>query len=409
VSLALDVAERALAILGADGYRDDDTPQDSFGPDKVAAETGMLLYAASAVRGHASIGERIERVARSLAPVARRNRVAIAIALNPSICLQLAMPHVLLSRVDSGDERFDAVLAASAGASAHLGQEVVPHRAMERAWINAVWARTPAGEDLDRAVGMSVLNHPLDLIWGSRDDAYAHTHGFMYLTDFGYADRPLPRSRDAVLAESSAVLARSLLLEDYDLTAEVLMAWPLTGAPWSPAALFGLRVLTELEDKVGILPAKNGVPEKFAELTGPERTRYAVAASYHTAFVMGILCALALRPGNAPPAQISGPSWPAGVVDELSAAVPLAATPWRETFRRLAADEQGRLAPFLLDIALLASARANDFAAVAGLLKLAVQNGLADAPVCAQAAELLQRVAVAAAAPTTPSAVTPEG
>jgi hypothetical protein len=190
------------------------------------------------------------------------------------------------------------------------------------------------GTEFDAVALNSVLSH-LDLLWGTREDAYAHTHTFMYFTDFGYSGRLLPRSRSATLAESAGVLARSLLLDDYDLTAEVLMAWPLTSAPWTPAATFGFRVLKDFEDKVGFLPSRNGVPEKFDRLKGSERTKYALAATYHTAYIMGMLCALALRPGNAPPSEIAGPLAPAEVIDELLSIIPDADSPWQQTFRQL--------------------------------------------------------------------------
>jgi hypothetical protein len=263
-------------------------------------------------------------------------------------------------------------------------------------WIRSLWTEAPPGQEFDDAASSSTLNHPLDLLWGTRDDAYAHTHAFMYFTDFGYAARPLPRPRSEILGESAAVVARSLLLEDYDLTAEMLMAWPLTSGPWSPAAAFGFRVLAELEDKVGFLPAKHGTPEKFLRLEGGERTTYALAAAYHTVYVMGMLCALALRPGNAPPAEITGPLVSAALVDELSAMIPDVETPWRHTFRRLSGAEQRALGPFLLDMAVLSRGRDNDFAALAGLLELAVRHGLANTPLCAQSAELLQRMSVCA-------------
>jgi hypothetical protein len=259
-----------------------------------------------------------------------------------------------------------------------------------------MWRDAPPEAAFDAAAFDSALNHPLDLLWGSREDAYAHTHAFMYLTDFGYSHRSLPRPRSEILGESAVVLARSLLLEDYDLTAEVLMAWPLTGAPWSPAAAFGFRVLAELEDRVGFLPAKNGTPEKFLRLAGAERTKYALAASYHTAYVMGMLCALALRPGNAPPTVISGPLSPENLVDDLLGIIPQVDTPWRHSFSGLQPTEQQSLGPFLLDMAVLSSARSHEFAALGKLLDLAVRHRLADSPVCAQAAELLHRMSVCA-------------
>jgi hypothetical protein len=62
----------------------------------------------------------------------------------------------------------------------------------------------------------------------------------------------------------------------------------------------------------------------------------------------------------------------------------------------LEAEQQQRLGPFLLDMALLTNARNHDYAAVARLLGVALEQGLADGPLCAQAAELLQRVAASA-------------
>ena len=397
--LAFDIAKRALAVLAQDGYRDEQEPDGSFGPDKPFAETAMLLHVAAAARDEPAVDAGVAELGALLARLARSHRTACAIALHPTICFQLAMPHLLLRRLGLRDERFDRLLALSAASRAAEGREVVPHRALERLWLRSMWHDDDALDAaFDVAASLSVLNHPLDLMWGARDDAYAHTHALMYATDFGYASRTLPRPRPQVLAESSALLARSLLLEDYDLTAEVLMAWPLTGASWTPAAAFGFRTLAELEDTVGFLPAKHGTPEKFLALTGHERTKYALAAAYHTAFVMGMLCALGLRPEHAPPATIDGPSASDVLIDALSDSIEEVETPWRQTFRRLAREERCALAPFLLDLALLDRGRRHDYAAVARLLGLAVQHDLADTPLCAQSAELLGRVAACAEA-----------
>jgi hypothetical protein len=242
----------------------------------------------------------------------------------------------------------------------------------------------------------SVLNHPIDLVWGTREDDYAHTHALMYFTNFGYWRQQFPRPRSEILAESTAILARSLLFEDYDLAAEVLMAWPFTGAAWTPAATFGFTVLSQLEDSVGFLPSGTGVPERFDELTGADRTRYALAAAYHTAYVMGMLCALLLRPDKAPPREIVGAAWPTKLVEELLSMLPDKDGPWLRTFRNLQAREQQALGPFLLDMGLVSRARNSDFAAVANLLQLALTHGYANTPLCAQSAELLSRIAVCA-------------
>jgi hypothetical protein len=394
--LALNIAKRAIEFLGDDGYWDEAAPEDSFARDKPLAETAMLLHVAIAVTTHAEIKERVEELSILLASRARSPRTACAIALHPTICLQLAMPHILLSRRGLKDSNFDRILGLSAASLAHRGREAPPHRALERMWLQSLRSNTPPGAEFDAAALESVLNQSIDLLWGARDDAYAYTHTLMYFLGFGYAPRPLPRMRSAILGECAGLLARSLMFEDYDLAGELLMAWPLTSAPWGPAATFGFRVLADLEDKVGFLPAANGFPEKVDRLTGSDRTKYALAASYHTAYVMGMLCALALRPRNAPPHEITGPLAPTELIEHLLSMIPNADTPWRHTFDQLRPVEQRALAPFLLDMALLARARGHDFPALGELLSIAVHHGLANTPLCAQAAELIQRVAACA-------------
>jgi hypothetical protein len=278
----------------------------------------------------------------------------------------------------------------------HISHEEIVRSFLERMWIHSIWSGRPPGTEFAAMASQSALNHPLDLIWGTREDAYALTHTFMYFSDFGYSPRPLPRPSSEILSESSVVLARSLLVEDYDLAAEVLMAWPLTRATWSPAAAFGFRVLADLEDSVGFLPAGNGAPERFLRLTGSERTKYALASTYHTAYVMGMLCALALRPGNAPPRDIPGPRSPDEFVAEVLSMISDGETPWLRTFRRLQAHERQSLGPFLLDMALLTKARSQDFSAVGRLLNLAVTHGHADTVLCAQTAEMLHRISACA-------------
>jgi hypothetical protein len=394
--LALSIAKRAIGFLGEDGYWDEEVPEGSFGPDKPLAETAMLLYVAAAVPGHPQVKERVDELSLLLAPLARSHRTACTIALHPTICFQLAMPHILLSQLGLRDPRFDRLLALSAECRAQRGREVVPHRMLEGLWLKSLWSGAPLGTEFEAAALNSVLNHPVDLLWGTREDAYAHTHTFMYFTDFGYSARLLPRSRSQILGESAGVLARSFLLEDYDLAAEVLMAWPLSSAPWTPTATFGFRVLAGFEDKVGFLPAGNGVPEKFDRLTGSERTKYALAATYHTAYIMGMLCALALRPGNAPPNEIAGPLAPAELIDELLSMIPNAHTPWQYTFRQLQPVERRTLGPFLLDVALLTAGRSHDFSTLGRLLSIADRHRLANTPLCAHIAELLHRIAICA-------------
>ena len=146
-------------------------------------------------------------------------------------------------------------------------------------------------------VRQSTLNRPMDVLCGSRDDIYAFTHALMFVTDFAIGPcRRLPRRRAVILTEAEAALARCLDEQDYDLAAEVLLAWPLTGRQWSPAAVFGFCVLARVEDTAGFLPAPSTRLQRFQQLQGDRRTEYLLATAYHTAYVMGLLCSAALRP-----------------------------------------------------------------------------------------------------------------
>ena len=357
----------------------------------------MLVHVAARV-DDPQVRERVAALAARIAGHARSDRTAVAVALYPTIAWQLAMPYILVRGLDAPDPRLDGLLELSTTASSAEGREVPPHRTLERRWLHAVW-RGEAVMDADQTVAASVLAHPVDLLLGARDDAYAFTHALMYLSGFGAWQPALPRPLEEVVAEASGLLARALVAEDYDLAAEVLMAWPLTGSDWSPAAGFGFRVLAEFEDEVGYLLAGNGIPGRYHHLSGPERTTYALAASYHTAYVWGILCALATRPGGAPPRRADGRLSDPAVIDALRALIPDADTPWQRSYARLDAAERSALGPFLVDAALLSAARRNDVVSLARALELAVANGLADSPGCAQAAELLHRLTVARQVP----------
>jgi hypothetical protein len=215
----------------------------------------------------------------------------------------------------------------------------------------------------------------------------------MYYTDFGNWQKPLPRTTEEFLGESAAVLARALVIEDYDLAAEALMAWPLTSSVWSSAAAFGFRVVTSLEDKVGFLPAGPLASKRLLELAGDEKTKYALASSYHTAYVMGMLCALSLKPGMASPFEIVGPPSSMTLIEGLQALIPKTGAHWEQVFQSLSPNEQAALGPFLLDVAILQSNRRGEFAQMASLLETASQNEMADTTLCAQSAQLLSRMA----------------
>jgi hypothetical protein len=393
LDLALRIAERTVQFLGADGFNGAELPEGNFAAEKPLAETAMLLYVASRERLEAGVEKHFDGLVQDLIPRARSQQMAWDVLRYPSVCLQLATAHILLDRLGHPDSRFDDLLACSEAACASHSHEVVPYRELEIIWLRSLWREEGPGVELQETARKTALANPIDILNGTRDDAYAHTHAIMYHTDFGNWHWPLPRPAEQFLGESAAVLARALITEDYDLAAEALMAWPLTSSVWSPAAAFGFQVVASLEDKVGFLPARPLASNRLLELAGDKKTKYALASFYHTAYVMGMLCALSLRPGMTSPFEIVGPPSSMALMERLQAHIRTTGAHWEQVFQSLPPIEQAALGPFLLDVAMIQSSRTGGFAQMASLLETATQHGIADTTLCAQSAELLARIA----------------
>lgn len=393
LNLALRIARRTIQFLGAEGFSGADLPEGNFASEKPLAESAMLLYVAKEERSDPGVKEAFDGLVQDLMPYARSKQMGWDVLRYPSVCLQLATPHILLGLLGFEDPQFDGLLGQSAAACASRGHEVVPYRGLEIIWLQSLWRSENPGDQLEETACKTALKTPIDLLHGTRDDAYAHTHAIMYYTDFGNWHKALPRPAEEFLGESEAVLARALIAEDYDLAAEALMAWPLTSSVWSPAAAFGFRVLASLEDKVGFLPAGSSASKRLLELAGQEKTKYALASSYHTAFVMGMLCALSLRSGTASPHDIAGPPFSVTLIEDLQSFIPKTGAYWEEVFQSLSPNEQVALGRFLLNVAIIRSSQKGEFAQMTRLLEIAIQNGMADTTLCAQSAELLSRIA----------------
>ena len=390
---ALDLARKAIHHFAIGGYANPDSPACSFGPEKVVAETAMLIYAASASLSRPNIASRVDDLAQLLAPHARSERVLVDIALHPALAFKFAVPHILLTKLGYSDAGFDDFLRCCASSQTGNAQDRPPSSSLERRWIRSLWNGPDSGLGPRARLRQSMLNWPVDILGGLRTDAYAFTHLVMYYTDFGFRKPRLPRSRPAILMDVGSLLARYMDAEDYDLAGELLLAWPLMGAPWSPSAAFAFRVLASIEDQVGVLPCGNVNLAHLAQLEGEERARYALGTAYHTAYVMGFLCAASLRPGRAPPVTIAGPQFDATCLSRLMRHFDDDRGHWRPEFLSLAEREQRALIPFVLDVAIMQNCRRRDYQAVSTILSLAYEYDVADSPMCRQAFELLERIA----------------
>ncbi|HEX7777802.1 MAG TPA: hypothetical protein VF424_01110 [Vicinamibacterales bacterium] len=401
---ALDIAANALEVLASEGFTSTEEPGTTVRPEKVIAESAVLLLAASAVARHDAVRCRVNRVVERLAPHARSDRMLLAICTEPALAWDYALAHVCLTRLGHPDERFDSVLELIARAQTRNGHERPAHRVLEQRWIMRGLQLAPSGESpavrtLPTGSG-SVLAWPVDLLSGNREDIYAFTHALMYVTDFNLHPGRLPRSRKTILGEAEVMLARCLDEEDYDLAGEVLLAWPLTGRSWGTTATFGFQLLASVEDRAGFLPSAGLRPEHLNTLSAVDRRKYLLATAYHTAYVMGLLCAAALH--RLPPVQLKVGPTREGIGRVLLAKLDADCRRphWREAIEPLAERQHDGLASMFLAIGLRRSVVRRDFARLHDFLKTGLESGLVDSPAASQAAELLARLGRASEAAT---------
>jgi hypothetical protein len=394
----LDIARTVIDRFGDAGYADETSSALSFGPDKPLAETAMLIYVASGCVQCPGIMSRTRDLAELLAPLVRSERALVDIALRPALVFKFAVPHVLLTRLGYPDARVDALLRSCASSQASNGHDRPGVALVERRWVSSLWLGSEFNADSQTVPRGTLLDSPIDILGGLRDDAYAFTHMMFYCTDFGFRKCRLPRRRSVILGEADSLVARYLDAQDYDLAAEVLLSWPLTGAKWSASAAFGFRVLASLEEQAGILPCGNLSTRRLAETEGEQRTRYALGTAYHTAYVMGLLCAASLRPGRAPPTPVRGPRFAIASLRALQRHVLDDQGHWQAEFGNLSEAEQLALTPFVLDIAIMQACRKHDYEKLKDLLGLAFEHRIAASPMCMQAVELLERLAICSTA-----------
>lgn len=396
---ALAVAVRVVDTFASSGYDEPDEAGVGFTADKAVAETAMLLHAAAPAAVDPRIGARVAEIAAMLAAPARTEVVLLRAALHSSIAEGLSVPRVLLTRLGYPDPAADEVLAECAAAPAAIARELPPYGTLEKLWIRELWGRPVSSSAWHQTMAASGLATTPDAVGGVREDSYAFTHALMYVTDFGARAERLPRPALALLTDARTLLAVCVDSGDYDLAGELLMAWPFLGAPWSAAASFVFGVLAMVEDRAGLLPGGTTNAERLRNLDGDRRRRYALGTAYHTAYVMGMLCAVSLRPGRGPSAspdraadEVPVPADVAGhiVVDQPHVLAALA---------RLSEQELEAITPFLLDVAVAQALRTHAYGRLADLLRAVRASGYPGTELTRQAGALLVRVALVAANP----------
>jgi len=362
---------------------------------KIVSETAMLLLCVDPIRNlDKRILEQAEKVTNLIIPYARHEEVLGAICLDPGLASDHAVAHILLSRLGYPDRDVDHLLSKSLAMGIDFGPERLPHSLLKQAWLARVWnvCKPPRRSD-SQLLADSMLGRSMDALGATRMDIYAFTHAVMYASDFGERRTALPRPTAAIAADADTALAHSLDSNDFDLAAEVILTWPMLGFKWSPIATFAFLVLTNVEDRIGFLPGSTFDLNRYWALTGEERARFALVTSYHTAYVMGFLCAVALRPDCAPPVVVpsarSSRGAGAAILSLVNTGNPMPC--WREPFAALSSRQQDSVAQLVLATLLRRARAAGDLGLVRDALKVALTHDLIDGPAPIQAAALLRR------------------
>jgi hypothetical protein len=397
----LDFAAQAVQSLPADGCPEAEGVE-SRSPlgalcEKVVAETAMLLACASSVQdADDGLRERVGDIAALLVPLARSESILGGVCADPGRAAHCALAHAVLSRLGYTDPLVDRLLLESMALGKQFGAEL-PLDRIEQEWIRRMWGGGAPARPERGLLGRSILGRQLDVLGCTRFDVYSFTHAIMYATDFGGRRTNLPRPSQVIATDADAALALSLDIDDFDVTAEVTLTWPMLGLAWSPTATFAFGLLTTADDDLGFVPGPAFDPKHFETLAANERSRYALATSYHTTYVMGILCAAALRRRCQPlkyvPSAVSACSAGSGLALMRLIDRENAEPRWRAAFDALNPGQQDAVGPLVLTILLRRAKDRGDLRAVRTALELALVHSLAKGPAAQHAIALLRRSA----------------
>jgi hypothetical protein len=125
-------------------------------------------------------------------------------------------------------------------------------------------------------------------------------------------------------------------------------------------------------------------------LQEPDRTRYFLAASYHTVYVMGLLFTTELAAAK-PRQHHQAPTWttPAGRLDQHIAGPP---RHWHRTYRRLGPDARRRVLPVGVNVAVKRALDSHDLRTVDKLTRLEPSPHYRALPAITQARLALDRL-----------------
>ena len=393
VDRSLDFAEAAISLV-SHGDTGIDLEALEAPPDKIIAETAMLLRSIGTLPGKSAdaLRQRARRLSEQLVEHARHARVRVGVALFPALALDYGAAHIVLGSAGFQDDVFTDTIKASLSSTTAHARERFPHRELEQAWLSSLLHDSVLTPEL---FARTSLAHGIDLISGSRDDAYALTHALMYATDFGNA-KPHPSiEATRIISMSRSALAGVLDDDDFDLAGELLLSWPFLGKKWDDTASFAFSVLATVEDEVGVLPSLALDLLEYKKLPVGSRANYVAAVAYHTAYVMGLLCASCLRANCRPRVMQStgaaSTNFAASLIRKLK--MEKRTPQWLRYADTLADDRLNACTPFFLDVAIRRHVRKMEFGETHALICEAAKHGIRPSSLFVQSAEILNRLA----------------
>jgi hypothetical protein len=394
----LDFAAHVVQSLPTDGWPEVEgaEPKSPLGTlyDKVIAETAMLLLCAASLPDvDEGLKERAGLLAALLIPLARSSSILAGVCADPSRAAHCAVAHAVLSRLGYPDTLVDQLLVESTALGSQFGAKL-PEDRLEEDWVRRTWPGCTTARPERGLLGRSILGRQFDVLGCTRFDVYSFTHVIMYATDFGGRRTRLPRPSSAIAADADAALALSLDIDDFDVTAEVSMTWPMLALAWSPAAIFAFGLMATVDDELGFVPGPTFDLNSYESSSIDQRPRYRFATSYHTTYMMGILCAAGLRRRCFPLKAVPlGDSTGSGLALARLLDREISESRWRAAFDALSPRQQDAVGSLVLTILLRRAKDRGDLSKVRTVLELALAHGLAEGPAVRQAVALLRRSA----------------
>lgn len=353
----------------------------------------LLRCVSSLAETEPRIGRSITALAELLIPYAQGDWLKASLFRDPGLALEDAAAYIQLSGLGYGDRCFDALLGEILREGEVGGPERVPNHQLEHQWLRRIWREDSANEtELTALLSQTCIGRSLDVLGANVLDLYAFTHVILYATDMGQLQTVRwPRPVAEIVADAEAALAVALDADNFDLGVELLWTWPMLRLPWSAAATFGFGVAAAAQDAHGFLPGPAYSATDAEALSADQRESYILRTSYHSTFVMGFLCAAALRSGPAPPVIVTKSD---ADVDRLIS--PLVQrhskdATWQDAFTHLDAAQQALLTGFVLSIVLRRARSHQDLQLIRDCMKVALQLDGPQGPAVHQALALLRR------------------